>query len=347
MEETEPTTDYRQMVNDAVREHLEHETPLEQVREYGPPEAVDKLMASVAQARQNFGPIKKSKQGRSGNQTYMYAPFSELLAATVLPLANHGVTVWQPLSGPTAAGKLRVTTWVRGHGAKVESVLEFEPAGSIKDVGAQITYYRRYAYNAALLLDADGDADDGDFKSIPDRKGPPSMPDKPPQRSRPQQAQKPPQRPPQRPPSEPPTRAPTPSGVNGSRPSGYQAPSGPAQRLPPTPEAQQPPPKADPRQATIPGAELDDSPQPDNGDRPTSKLPEEPDTDAIDGMFNALLTKVEALGWAETRIAMWVAETIGKTLDDQTITVAEAKQLIDSADSHLRKMTAPSEAFNE
>lgn len=135
------------------------------VRVHGTQEAIDKFMTEMALARLEFGVIAKSRTAKvvtrdRGTYEYSWAPLLNVLEAVVKPLAQHGVTIWQPWSGPDDQGRYRITTWVRGHGACVEAVAEFHGAGNDQDRGKQITYVRRYSLNAILSVDADPDVDD-------------------------------------------------------------------------------------------------------------------------------------------------------------------------------------------
>lgn len=314
-------------VSAAVVAHLEHERPTWEAREYGTPEAIDALMAAVAKARPNFGPIKKNKQGRTGNVPFMYAPLENLLEATLVPLAEQGITVWQPLSGPNPDGKHRVTTWVRGHGAKLESIVEFEGSGSIKDFGAQCTYYRRYSMIAMFMLDADADLDEGDLdipKQNQTRREPPPMPEGNGRRQQPRQE---PQRQQERPAQQ--ERRPEPPKTQERPQQAQQAPrQAPA---PERPKSSPPPPRE--RAET---AEARTRPLPfDEGDRPTSEIPEP--ADDFEELFGELAGKLDALNWPSTRITAWVDDITGKAINEVN-DAADVRQLIASADAHLLQM---------
>jgi len=127
----------------------------------GEPEQKCELFAALAKAQGEFGEVIKTAKGRKGHQEYFYANLATLIAASRPALTRHGLAVIQPFSGGLSQGVGRIETrLLHGSGASMWSVLSFTPQGDIKDLGSQVTYLRRYAYNALLGLDGDQDADE-------------------------------------------------------------------------------------------------------------------------------------------------------------------------------------------
>jgi hypothetical protein len=158
----------------------------------GTAEAQDKLVTEMAGAMAEFAPIGNVDVGQQGNRTFKYASLDVLRNATLPHLLRRKIVVLQPLSGPYGGNTYRLTTLVKGHGATITSVIEFERDGNLQTFGSQQTYLRRYAYRAMFLLDGSDDTDRGEDSD----------------RSRPPEPQRPQQRPaqermPMSPPAEP------------------------------------------------------------------------------------------------------------------------------------------------
>lgn len=126
----------------------------------GEQEAMAALMTAIAQARVSFGEVKKAREGQIGHQRFKYSPLSDLTAASVGPLSKAGVAVMQFLGSSPVEGKHRLTTIVAGHGARIETHVDFVPEKDVKEYGKQTTYLRRYTYNALFVLDGEPDADE-------------------------------------------------------------------------------------------------------------------------------------------------------------------------------------------
>lgn len=126
-----------------------------------------KLFEAIAKARASFSPVHKDRAGQTGHQHFQYAPLANLVEASVPALSAQGVVTMQFITTPANIGlRHRLTTIVAGHGARIESHIDFTPAvrrdggDDIKEYGKQTTYLRRYAYNALFILDGVEDADD-------------------------------------------------------------------------------------------------------------------------------------------------------------------------------------------
>ena len=130
------------------------------------------LLGALGEAQLEFEEVVKNVTGRTGNQSYKYADLNQLIAATRPALAKHGLVVaWFGGCTSPIEGKKRVTMCLYGHGAMILAHDDFVEPEHVKDYGGEITYRRRYLYNAMLGLDADRDADSNpDHPPAPSRK---------------------------------------------------------------------------------------------------------------------------------------------------------------------------------
>lgn len=133
----------------------------------------DTLVAALARAKQQFGPVKKSKTAKvptkaGGEYRYSYADLSDVLEVITVPLAKEGVVVLQPIQWHDEGVVLE--TLVCGHGEQFRSVLPLELKGmQPQAVGSLLTYMRRYALTAMLGIAAEED-DDGRQAQDTDRR---------------------------------------------------------------------------------------------------------------------------------------------------------------------------------
>lgn len=126
------------------------------------------LYAALAKAQGEFAPLAKNRSVeiamRSGGKyRFRYADLEAVLAATRPALASNGLAVIQRIA-PVAGSNVNqlVTTLVHSDGGHIESVVNL-PAdnyGDIKNLGAAISYLRRYSYTALVCVAADDDLDE-------------------------------------------------------------------------------------------------------------------------------------------------------------------------------------------
>lgn len=136
------------------------ENPTPALRFIGSDDAVSKLFVAMATARKKFGAIVKDKKGQKGHQGFKYAPLVNLTAATIEHLSDAGVGVNHFIVTSPTIGMHRMVQVVSGHGARIESYLDFAPQEDSQEYGRQTTYLRRYLYNALFVLDGAPDADE-------------------------------------------------------------------------------------------------------------------------------------------------------------------------------------------
>lgn len=127
---------------------------------------VSKLYEAMGRAWVKFAPLKKTATGQVGATKFQYCDLPTLLEATMPALISEGVFVNQFLTGEC------LTTVVAGHGAYIRTEFSLRTAtgvdgkegviravDAVKIDGAVITYMRRYAYQAAIGVIGDLDAD--------------------------------------------------------------------------------------------------------------------------------------------------------------------------------------------
>lgn len=126
------------------------------------------LYAALAKAQGEFLPIAKNRNVKitmksGGSYQFRYADLEAIIAGTRKALSANGLAVVQMLES-TGAGTLLVTKLVHAEGGVVYSDVKL-PAPSDSDpkaFGAVVTYYRRYAYSAAVGVAADDDLDENE-----------------------------------------------------------------------------------------------------------------------------------------------------------------------------------------
>lgn len=130
------------------------------------------LYAALAKAQAEFPPIVKASEvnyganqgGRGAQIQFKYADYEAIRAAVMPVLGKHGLSLRQPFETydvPEGERMGQITT-ILSHadgGAEI-SVVTFKPADSIKDLGGQTTYLRRYQINCQLGLGAAEDAEE-------------------------------------------------------------------------------------------------------------------------------------------------------------------------------------------
>jgi hypothetical protein len=139
--------------------------------EIGNEAQVTALYAAMAVARAEFGPIIKNRTSGGGSKReFKYADLDASLDATVPSLSKHGLVLLQPLSMANGRAVVR-TTLAHKDGGRMRACFDVPlPAdGDVQEFGKNVTYSRRYQYNAMLCLAADPDKDD-DGAAPDDRK---------------------------------------------------------------------------------------------------------------------------------------------------------------------------------
>lgn len=129
---------------------------------HGSPEQKCALFGALAKARAEFKPVPKSATAGEGSKfTFKYANLQTIQECTTSALSKHGLAVMTPLGNLGGVAELYCIL-THQDGGYVQSLFRFRPAGQIKDLGSQSTYFARYMLQRMLCVDSGDDADSVD-----------------------------------------------------------------------------------------------------------------------------------------------------------------------------------------
>src|SRR5215510_15083040 len=125
------------------------------------------LYAAFARAQLKFGSISKdttvnvkNKDQNKSSYSFKYATLADILEAVRKPLAEEGLSLLQPLEPAQGGGMWLKTLLVHAEGGIMESrVFVATGHNDIKQLGALITYLRRYTLTSMLCLASEEDED--------------------------------------------------------------------------------------------------------------------------------------------------------------------------------------------
>ena len=131
------------------------------------PEVMAPLFEALAKAQAEFSTVTATSRVTFKNVDFKFAPLSEILGAVRPALNKFGLTLTQqtkhiPFGN---ANEIKVvTTLLHESGASydIESVPVFYNVNDIKNLGAQVTYLRRYEVKTLLGIEADSEELDMD-----------------------------------------------------------------------------------------------------------------------------------------------------------------------------------------
>lgn len=131
------------------------------------PEVMAPLFEALAKAQAEFESVTATSRVTFKNVDFKFAPLSEILGAVRPALNKYGLTLTQqtkhiPFGN---ANEIKVvTTLLHESGASydIESVPVFYNVNDIKNLGAQVTYLRRYEVKTLLGIEADSEELDMD-----------------------------------------------------------------------------------------------------------------------------------------------------------------------------------------
>ena len=131
------------------------------------PEVMAPLFEAWAKAQAEFKTVKATSRVAFKNVDFKFAPLSDILAAVRPALNKYGLTLTQQtkhIPFGNANGVKIVTTLLHESGVsyKIQSVPVFYNVNDIKNLGAQVTYLRRYEVKTLLGIEADSDELDMD-----------------------------------------------------------------------------------------------------------------------------------------------------------------------------------------
>ena len=117
------------------------------------------LTEAIAKARAEMKAPKMDKEASMGQgRTYRYASLASVLDSVLPALTKHGITLLQPCS--MGDGVVSVTTQLQLGEQTVETTLSAPLSrGGFHEMGAAITYLRRYGLSSLLAICADEDED--------------------------------------------------------------------------------------------------------------------------------------------------------------------------------------------
>ena len=131
------------------------------------PEAMAPLFEALAKAQAEFSTVTATSRVTFKNVDFKFAPLSEILGAVRPALNKFGLTLTQQtkhIPFGNANGIKVVTTLLHESGVSydIESVPVFYNVNDIKNLGAQVTYLRRYEVKTLLGIEADSEELDMD-----------------------------------------------------------------------------------------------------------------------------------------------------------------------------------------
>lgn len=131
------------------------------------PEVMAPLFEALAKAQAEFKTVKATSRVAFKNVDFKFAPLSDTLAAVRPALNKYGLTLTQQtkhIPFGNGNGIKVVTTLLHESGVSydIESVPVFYNVNDIKNLGAQVTYLRRYEVKTLLGIEADSEELDMD-----------------------------------------------------------------------------------------------------------------------------------------------------------------------------------------
>ena len=131
------------------------------------PELMAPLFEALAKAQAEFESVRATSRVTFKNVDFKFAPLSEILGAVRPALNKYGLTLTQQtkhIPFGNANGIKVVTTLLHESGVSydIESVPVFYNVNDIKNLGAQVTYLRRYEVKTLLGIEADSEELDMD-----------------------------------------------------------------------------------------------------------------------------------------------------------------------------------------
>ena len=136
------------------------------------PEIMAPLFEALAKAQAEFGTVSATSRVTFKNVDFKFAPLFDILAAVRPALNKYGLTLTQQtkhIPFGNANGLKVVTTLLHESGASyaIESVPVFYNVNDIKNLGAQVTYLRRYEVKTLLGIEAD--SEELDMDNVPNQ----------------------------------------------------------------------------------------------------------------------------------------------------------------------------------
>lgn len=136
------------------------------------PELMAPLFEALAKAQAEFESVTATSRVTFKNVDFKFTPLSEILGAVRPALNKYGLTLTQQtkhIPFGNANGIKVVTTLLHESGVSydIESVPVFYNVNDIKNLGAQVTYLRRYEVKTLLGIEAD--SEELDMDNVPNQ----------------------------------------------------------------------------------------------------------------------------------------------------------------------------------
>lgn len=136
------------------------------------PELMAPLFEALSKAQAEFESVIATSRVTFKNVDFKFAPLSEILGAVRPALNKYGLTLTQQtkhIPFGNANGIKVVTTLLHESGVSydIESVPVFYNVSDIKNLGAQVTYLRRYEVKTLLGIEAD--SEELDMDNVPNQ----------------------------------------------------------------------------------------------------------------------------------------------------------------------------------
>lgn len=120
--------------------------------------ALAEAQASIEQPAKNRVAKVTSRKGTGSSYEYRYADLSDVIEAIRAPMSKHGLAYTQAVF-PVAGKSCLVTTLLHQSGQWIRSVYPLPGAMSSQEMGANLTYGRRYSLCALVGISGETDTD--------------------------------------------------------------------------------------------------------------------------------------------------------------------------------------------
>lgn len=123
-------------------------------------ESIASIIPKLIKAQSEVSNPEKNKTAKAGSFSYKYADLPAVLDCVKPVLSKLGIAVIQTTSGLDATRLLLVTTLIDSSGEWVSSELPVDVSQlSPQEIGAELTYFRRYSICGLLNIHGDEDTD--------------------------------------------------------------------------------------------------------------------------------------------------------------------------------------------
>ena len=136
------------------------------------PELMAPLFEALAKAQAEFESVTATSRVTFKNVDFKFAPLSEILGAVRPALNKYGLTLTQqtkhiPFGNANGIKVVTILLHESGVSYDIESVPVFYNVNDIKNLGAQVTYLRRYEVKTLLGIEAD--SEELDMDNVPNQ----------------------------------------------------------------------------------------------------------------------------------------------------------------------------------